>query len=151
MTGERLLPGERPLHPDAEYLITGKTRPRLFAPPGNPHGTTYKPLEIHEEDSQPESESHERLIHRLLKAGWTEVAPVGYDWEYFAFCERLRNMSPYEVMQEWQEIQRGMREGTPKEFDPENDWLNIFCKALKDMMKALINEDIEEQERKKKQ
>ena len=42
-------------------------------------------------------------------------------------------MSPYEVMQEWQEIQRGMREGTPKEFDPENDWLNIFCKALKDM------------------
>jgi hypothetical protein len=93
----------------------------------------------------------ERLIRRLLKAGFTEVAPVGDDWQYFAFCERLRHMSPYEVMREWQEIQREMREGTPKEFDPKKDWFLQLCKMLKDMMKALIYEDIEEQERKKKQ
>jgi hypothetical protein len=44
-----------------------------------------------------------------------------------------------------------MREGTPKEFDPKKDWFLQLCKMLKDMMKALIYEDIEEQERKKKQ
>jgi hypothetical protein len=44
-------------------------------------------------------------------------------------------------------------EGTPyaKEYDPENDWLLLLCKMLKDMMKALINDQIEEDERKKKQ
>jgi hypothetical protein len=62
-------------------------------------------------------------------------------------------MSPFDIAKEWEEIQRAFREGTKKEpeYDPENDWLHLLCKALKDMMKALINEDIEEQERKKKQ
>jgi hypothetical protein len=44
MTGERLLPDEFPLHPTAEYLITGKTRPRRFVPPGSQHLKQYKPL-----------------------------------------------------------------------------------------------------------
>lgn len=153
MTGERLKPDEHPLSATAEYLITGKTRPRRFIPPGSPHLKQYKPLDISEEDRQPEGEYTERLVRRLLKAGFTEVAPVGDDWQYFAFCERLRNMSPYEVMQEWQEIQREMREGTPhqKEFDPEKDWFMQLCKMIKDMMKALREEGIEENGRKKKQ
>jgi hypothetical protein len=153
MTGDLLKPGELPLHSTAEYLITGKTRPRRFVPPGSQYLKQYKPLEIHEEEIQPESESNERLVQRLLKAGWTEVAPVGDDWQYFAFCERLRHMSPAEISREWQEIQREMREGRPgkKEYDPENDWLVQLCKMLRDMMKALINEQIEEDGRKKKQ
>lgn len=151
MTGELLKPDEHPLSATAEYLITGKTRPRRFVPPGSPHLKQYKALEIPEKDLQPEGEYNERLVRRLLKAGFTEVAPVGDDWQYFAFCERLRKMSPYEVMQEWQEIQREMREGTPKVFDPEKDWFMQLCKTIKDMMKALIEEGIEENGRKKKQ
>ena len=151
MTGDRLKPDELPLHSDAEYLITGKTRPRRFVPPGSPHVKQYKALEEHEGDAQPEGESNERLIQRLLKAGWTEVAPVGDDWQYFAFCERLRHMSPAQISQEWQEIQREMREGTPKEFDPEKDGFLQLCNMLKDTMKALIEEGIEENGRKKKQ
>jgi hypothetical protein len=91
--------------------------------------------------------------YAILRPGWTEVAPVGDDWQYFAFCERLRHMSPTEISQEWQEIQRELREGTQgkKEHDPRNDWLALFGQMLREMMKALINEDIEEQERKRKQ
>ena len=113
----------------------------------------YKPLEIQEEDIQPESEYNERLIQRLIKAGWTEVAPVGSDWRYFAFCERLRHMTPAEISREWQEIQREMRERTPpqKDYDPAKDWLLLLCQMLKDAMKTLINDQIEEDERKKKQ
>jgi hypothetical protein len=44
-----------------------------------------------------------------------------------------------------------MREGTPKEFDPENDWFLQLCKMIKDMIKALIYEGIEENGRKNKQ
>ena len=152
MTGELLKPDEHPLSPTSEYLITGKTRPRRFVPPGSPHLKEYQPLEI-QEDMQPEGEYNERLIQRLIKAGFTEVAPVGDDWQYFAFCERLRHMSPAEISREWQEIQRAMREGTPlkKEYPPENDWLLLLCKMLKDMMKALINDQIEEDERQRKQ
>jgi hypothetical protein len=108
MTGELLKPDEFPLVPTSEYLLEGKTRPRRFVPPGSPHLKAYKPLQIHEEDTQPETEKNERHIQRLIKAGFTEVAPVGSDWQYFAFCERLRNMSPAEISKEWQEIQREM-------------------------------------------
>jgi hypothetical protein len=149
MTGDLLKPDELPLSPTSEYLITGKTRPRRFVPPGSPHLKEYKPLQTNEEDNQPETEKNERHIRRLLKAGWTEVAPVGDDWQYFAFCERLRNMSPAEIAQEWQEIQREMKQGT-QDYDPAKDWLLLLCKMLKDAMMALINEQIEEGERKKK-
>ena len=151
MTGELLKPDEHPLSPTAEYLITGKTRPRRFVPPGSPHVKQYKPLNIPEEDIHPEGEHNERLVRRLLKAGFTEVAPVGDDWEYFAFCERLRNMSPYEVMLESQEIQRRMREGRPMEYYPENYWLPALYKKMSEYIQALIEEGIEENGRKQKQ
>jgi hypothetical protein len=151
MTGELLKPDEFPLSPTSEYLLQGKTRPRRFVPPGSPHVKAYKPLQLHAVDTQPETEKNERRIQRLLKAGFTEVAPVGDDWQYFAFCERLRNMSPAEISEEWQEIQREMKQGTPSvmEYDPGKDWLLQLCKMLKDMMQALINEGIEEAGRKK--
>ena len=103
-------PDEHPLSPTSEYLLTGKTRPRRFVPPGSPHlNNGYKPVRPYT-DEQPESEYTERRIQRLLKAGFVEVEPVGNDWRFFAFCEHLRNMSPYEIVQDWQEIQRTSRE-----------------------------------------
>jgi hypothetical protein len=93
MTGDLLLPDEHPLSPTSEYLLTGKTRPRRFVPPGSPFlNNGYKLVQPHEGE-QPESEGTERRIQRLLKAGFVEVEPVGSDWQYFAFCERLRNMA----------------------------------------------------------
>jgi hypothetical protein len=151
MTGDLLKPDELPLHSTAEYLITGKTRPRRFVPPGSPHVKQYKPVKIPGQDVQPESEKTERLVKRLLKAGFTEVAPVGDDWDYFAFCERLRHMSPYEVMRESQEIQRRMREGGPMEYYPENYWQPSLYKKTSDYIKALIDEAIEENGRKQTQ
>jgi hypothetical protein len=110
MTGDLLLPDELPLSPTSEYLLTGKTRPRRFIPPGSPYlHNGYKPLGQQEGDP-PESEYTQRRIKRLLKAGFVEVEPVGRDWQYFAFCERLRNISPNEVVRDWQEYQREARE-----------------------------------------
>jgi hypothetical protein len=62
-------------------------------------------------------------------------------------------MSPAEISHEWQEIQRELREGSPakKEFDPRDDWLALFGQMLREMMKALINEQIVEDKRKKEQ
>jgi len=151
MTGEPLLPDEHPLSGSAEYLITGKTRPRRFVPPGSPHIKQYKPLNIPEEDIHPEGEYNTRLIRRLLKAGFTEVAPVGDDWNYFAFCERLSHMSPYEVMLESQEMQRRMRDGRPMAYIPENYHLPSLYKRMKDYIQALIDEGIEEHGRMHKQ
>jgi hypothetical protein len=110
MTGDLLKPDELPLDAAAEYLLTGKTRPRRFIPPGSPYlNNGYKPVRPYVGE-QPESEGTQRHIQRLLKAGFVEVEPVGSDWQFFTFRERLRNMSPYEIAKEWQEIQRESRE-----------------------------------------
>jgi hypothetical protein len=110
MTGDILKPGELPLDATAEYLLTGKTRPRRFIPPGSPFlNNGYKPVRLYEGE-QPESEYTERYVERLLKAGFVEVEPVGRDWEYFAFRERLRNMSPYDIARDWQEYQKEARD-----------------------------------------
>ena len=109
MTGDLFKPDEHPLSPTSEYLLTGKSRPRRFVPPGSPHlNNGYKPVRPYTGE-QPESEPTERHIQRLLKAGFVEVEPVGNDWQFFAFCEHFRNMSPYEIVQDWQEIQRESR------------------------------------------
>ena len=61
-------------------------------------------------------------------------------------------MSPAEIAREWRERQRAMKEGTPfaKEYHPVRDWLLELCQMLADAMTALINEQIEEDGRKKK-
>jgi hypothetical protein len=110
MTGDLLLPDEHPLSPGAEYLLTGKARPRRFIPAGSPYlNNGYKPVQP-SKGEQPESEGTQRHIQRLLKAGFVEVEPVGSDWQYFAFRERLRNMSPYEIARDWEFYQKEARE-----------------------------------------
>jgi hypothetical protein len=110
MTGDLLKPDELPLDAAAEYLLTGKTRPRRFIPPDSPHlKNGYKPVRPYVGEQQ-ESEYTSRYIQRLLKAGFVEVEPVGSDWQFFTFRERLRNMSPFAIAKEWQEIQRESRE-----------------------------------------
>ncbi len=54
-------------------------------------------------------------------------------------------MSPYEVMQEWQEIQREMKEGTPfaKEFDPEKDWFLQLCNGSSPQKSSRISSIIQ--------
>jgi hypothetical protein len=105
MTGDLLKPDELPLDAAAEYLLTGKTRPRRFVPPGSPFiNNGYKLVQPHEGEP-PESEGTERRVQRLLKAGFVEVEPVGSDWQFFAFREKLRTMSPYELVRDWQTYQ----------------------------------------------
>jgi hypothetical protein len=140
MTGDLLETDEFPLHPDAEYYFDGKTRGRRFIPPDSPHLKAYKPLQIDESLEQVlEGESHERLVKRLQKAGFVEVEPTLSDKAYFEKTQWYRSLSPAEKMQYLQATMREMREGTPKEFDPENDWFLQLCKMIKDMIKALIS------------
>jgi hypothetical protein len=138
MTGDPLLPDEHPLSPTSEYLLTGKNRPRRFVPPGSPHLKEYKPLQTHEGDQQPESERTERHIQRLLKAGFVEVVPVGSDWRFFAFCERLRNMSPAEIAKDWQEYQQEARERLGLSENSVWEMLGEFAVELFDLMMRLL-------------
>lgn len=93
MTGDLLKPDEHPLSPTSSYFIEGRTRPRRFLPPGSPYLKNAKPLQTDREGDQPESPGKERLVERLRKAGFVEVEPDAWDKRYYAFCERLRNMS----------------------------------------------------------
>jgi len=152
MTGELLKPGELPLDATAEYLLTGKTRPRRFIPPGSPYlNNGYKPVQNHEGE-QPESEHTERYVQRLLKAGFVEVEPVGNDWQFFAFRERLRTMSPYELATEWQEYQREARERLGISEKTFGEILAELAFGLFDLiMRLLLDIPLEDEEKEKKE
>ena len=98
MTGDLLLPDEHPLSPTSSYLFEGRTRPRRFLPPDSPFLKNARPLQTKEVEDVPETEYHERLVERLRKAGFVEVEPTTQDKRYYAFCERLRNMSPEDTI-----------------------------------------------------
>ena len=98
MTGDLLEPDEHPLDPTAEYYFDGTTRPRRFVPGDSPHLDKYKEVQIDEEDAQPEGEYYERLVNRLLKAGFVEVEPTLADKASFEQTQWYRSLSPSEKM-----------------------------------------------------
>jgi hypothetical protein len=98
MTGDLLLPDEHPLDASAEYIFDGKTRPRRFAPPGSPFiNNGYKRVQTAGEQV-PESEANERLVKRLLKAGFIEVEPTLMDKASFEKVQWFRSLSPSEKL-----------------------------------------------------
>jgi hypothetical protein len=108
MTGDLLQPDELPLDAAASYLFEGKTRPRRFLPPESPHLKDAKPLQTDGEGEAPESEYHERLLQRLLKAGFVEVEPTLADKASFEQTQWYRSLSPAEKMQYLRESMREM-------------------------------------------
>jgi len=94
MTGDLLLPDEHPLDAQAEYTFDGKTRSRRFVPPDSQYvNNGYKPVQTDGEDT-PENEHYERLVKRLLKAGFIEVEPTLMDKASFEKVQWYRSLSP---------------------------------------------------------
>jgi len=148
MTGDLLEPHEHPLDPTAEYYFDGQTRPRRFVPGDSPHLEKYKQVQIDEEDIQPEGEYHERLVERLLKAGFVEVEPTLADKASFEQTQWYRSLSPSEKMQFLQESMRKMTHGkssnkeTAKETPGEK--FAKFIKLLIELLIALIDPEMKE-------
>jgi hypothetical protein len=106
MTGDLLESDEHPLDPKAEYTFYGKTRARSFVhpearsllSPDSPLLDHRTPLQTNGEEEVPESESHERLVQRLLKAGFVEVEPTLADKASFERVQWYRSLSDTEKM-----------------------------------------------------
>jgi hypothetical protein len=149
MTGDVLKPDEHPLSPTSEYLIIGKDRPRRFLPSGSPYLKNAKPLQTDGEGEEPETQGNERLVQRLRKAGFVEIEPDAWDKRHYAFCERLRNMSPEETAREWQGLQREARERLGIDKKSFGEKLGDFTFELFDlMMRLLLGLPPEQEERK---
>ena len=154
MTGDLLEPDEHPLSPTSEYYFDGKTRGRRFIPSDSPHLKTYKPLQIDESEEQvPESEYHERLAHRLQKAGFVEVEPTLADKASFEQTQWYRSLSPTDKMQYLQEAMREMTGERPwnKETAGEKagEKFAKFIALLIDFLIALISPKAAEEMQKK--
>jgi hypothetical protein len=149
MTGDLLEPDEHPLDPMAEYYFEGKTRPRRFVPGDSPHLDKYQEVQIDEEDVQLESEYHERLVDRLLKAGFVEVEPTLADKASFAQAQWYRSLSPSEKMQFLQASMRELTHG--KSFNKETEGetpgekFAKFIKLLIELLIALIDPEMKEE------
>ena len=154
MTGDLLEPDEHPLSPTSEYYFDGQTRPRRFVPPDSPHLDKYNKVQIDEENVQPEGEYHDRLVNRLLKAGFVEVEPTLADKASFEQTQWYRSLSPSEKMQFLQEAMQEMtRSGS---FDKETaggkvgETIAQLIELMIDFLIALVKPDmIEEADRDK--
>jgi hypothetical protein len=155
MTGDLLEPDELPLSPTSEYYFDGQTRPRRFVPPDSPHLDKYKEFQIDEEDVQPEGVSHERLVERLLKAGFVEVEPTLADKASFEQTQWYRSLSPSEKLQF---VRESMQEMTHSgSFDKETTGEKVgetiaqLIELMIDFLLALMKPDmIEEADRDKR-
>ena len=148
MTGDLLEPDEHPLDPTAEYYFDGQTRPRRFVPGDSPHLDKYQQVQTDEEDALPESEYHERLVNRLLKAGFVEIEPTLADKASYEQTQWYRSLSPSEKMQFLQESMREMTHG--KSFNKDNagetpgEKFAKFIKLLIELLIALIDPEMKE-------
>ena len=116
MTGDLLLPDELPLSP-CEYTFYGKTRARSFVhqearsflSTDSPLLNHRQPVHTDGKEEEPESPYHERLIQRLLKAGFVEVEPTLRDKAHFEHTQWFRSLSASEQMHYLDEAMREMR------------------------------------------
>ena len=93
-----------------------------------------------------ESEYHERLVSRLLKAGFVEVEPTLADKASFEQTQWYRSLAPSEQMQFLQESMREMTHG--KSFNKEKigetpgEKFAEFIKLLIELLIALIDPEM---------
>ena len=134
MTGDLLLPDEHPLDPTAEYTFDGKTRPRRFVPQDSPYvNNGYNRVQTDGEDT-PENDHYERLVKRLLKAGFIEVEPTLMDKASFEKVQWYRSLSPSEklaYLQAWHE---------EMSVDNQPDKTSSFAKGFWELLGELIEE-----------
>ena len=136
MTGDLLEPDEHPLDPTAAYYFAGATRPRRFVPGDSPHLDKYKEVQIDEADVQPEGEYNERLVNRLLKAGFVEVEPTLADKASFEQTQWYRSLSPSEKMQFLRESMQEMTRS--RSFDKETAGGKI-AKTIGELIELMID------------
>jgi hypothetical protein len=154
MTGDLLDSDEHPLDPTAEYTFYGKTRARSFVhpearsflSPDSPLLEHREPLQADGKEEVTESEYHERLVARLLKAGFVEVEPTLADKASFEQAQWYRSLSPSEKMQFLRDSMREMTHGkssnkeTAKETPGEK--FAKFIKLLIELLIALIDPEM---------
>lgn len=155
MTGDLLESDEHPLDPKAEYTFDGKTRARSFVhpearsflSPDDPLLKYRKPVQAHGNEEEPESESNQRLVERLLKAGFVEVEPTLADKASFEHTQFYRSLSPTEKMHFLQESMREMTRGRSIDKKPADEKFARFIELLIDFMIALIDSEIMEKKK----
>jgi hypothetical protein len=141
LTGDLLESDEFPLSPTSEYYFDGSSRPRRFVPGDSPHLDKYKRVAVNEEDVQPESDYHERLVQRLLIAGFVEVEPTLADKASFEQTQWYRNLSPYEKMLLLQDSMQEMKGVRPSDKKNAGEIFGELFELLIDCMIALISPD----------
>jgi hypothetical protein len=147
MTGDLLESDEHPLSPTSEYYFDGKTRPRRFVPGDSPHLKDRNQLDIDEADIQPEGEKNQRLVERLLKAGFVEVEPTLADKASFERAQWYRNLSASEKMQY---LKESMQEMTRRgQFDKGNlsEKVAKFIEFFIDFLLALFTPEMKKTDR----
>ena len=150
MTGDLLDSDEHPLDPTAEYTFYGKTRARSFVHPearsflstDSPLLEHRKPLQADGKEEVPESEYHERLVARLLKAGFVEVEPTLADKASFEQTQWYRSLSPSEKLHFLQESMREMTRERPWNKETTGDKFAKFIELLIDFLIALIKPEM---------
>jgi|RhiMetdeSRZDD1v2_1073273.scaffolds.fasta_scaffold37057_1 hypothetical protein len=149
MTGDLLLPDEHPLNASAEYTFDGKNRVRSFVhpkarsflSPDSPLLNHRKPLQTDEKDTS-ESESNERLVNRLLKAGFIEVEPTLMDEASFEKTQWYRSLSATEKMAYLQAYRQEMSLEKPSDKNDSffrKSW-ELIDNAFKEILKTLAEE-----------
>jgi hypothetical protein len=145
LTGDTLQPNEFPLDPTTSYHLNGKARPRRFLPPDSSSLKTEKPLETGgEEQEDPDTQ---RLIQRLRKAGFVEVAPTPADQQRYEFSQWLNNLPPAERTQYLLDSLQQMRgENLPFPYNDKNLGLKVIS-ALFELILALLSPYLEEKKK----
>jgi hypothetical protein len=86
-------------------------------------------------------------MKRLSKAGFVEVAPTANDRQFFAYVERFRHMSPTEIIQEWQETQRDMKERMGFKEETTGEKFIKFIGALLQVLSSIASPSLEDAKR----
>src|SRR5206468_2554073 len=100
-----------------------------------------------EAGEMPESPDNERLMQRLAKAGFVEVAPTVNDKQFFAYVERFRHMSPADIVREWQENQREIKErmGIAEDGEAAGEKFATFIASVLDVLVAIASPAVEKE------
>jgi len=152
MTGDLLEPDEHPLDPTSEYTFYGTTRARSFVhpearrflSPDSPLLEHREPLQTNGKEEASESESNQRIVERLLKAGFVEVEPTLADKASFEQTQWSSSLSPSEKMQFLQESMREMTNGRSFDKETAGEKFAKFIELLIDFLIALIAPEMKE-------
>jgi hypothetical protein len=111
-------------------------------PGDSPHLEKYKRVQTDEEDAHPESEYHDRLVERLLKAGFVEIEPTLADKASFEQMQWYRSLSPSEKMQFLRESMQEMTRSKSFGKETAGEKFAKFIELLIDFLIALIDPEM---------